>query len=58
MIKLCEVTNDNMKVLQRLDKIIFPVSYNRTHYRDLLNVGEFAKLGMFKKQERELLYVL
>lgn len=47
-IELGDVTPHNIKQLKRLNQVIFPVSYNDKFYKDVLEVGELAKLG--KKQ--------
>jgi len=39
------VTPHNIKQLKRLNQVIFPVSYNDKFYKDVLEVGELAKLG-------------
>lgn len=40
------MTPHNIKQLKRLNQVIFPVSYNDKFYKDVLEVGELAKLGM------------
>uniref|UniRef100_A0A669BB63 N-alpha-acetyltransferase 50 n=2 Tax=Oreochromis TaxID=8139 RepID=A0A669BB63_ORENI len=42
---LGDVTPHNIKQLKRLNQVIFPVSYNDKFYKDVLEVGELAKLG-------------
>uniref|UniRef100_H2LZ63 N-alpha-acetyltransferase 50 n=1 Tax=Oryzias latipes TaxID=8090 RepID=H2LZ63_ORYLA len=44
-IELGDVTPHNIKQLKRLNQVIFPVSYNDKFYKDVLEVGELAKLG-------------
>ena len=44
-IELGDVTPHNIKQLKRLNQVIFPVSYNDKCYKDVLEVGELAKLG-------------
>lgn len=39
------MTPHNIKQLKRLNQVIFPVSYNDKFYKDVLEVGELAKLG-------------
>lgn len=45
-VALVNVTADNVKMLSKLNAVIFPVQYGTTFYRDVLYVGELAKLGM------------
>lgn len=40
------MTPHNIKQLKRLNQVIFPVSYNDKFYKDVLEVGELAKLGI------------
>ena len=44
-IELGEVTPHNIKLLRRLNQVIFPVSYNDKFYKDVLESGPLAKLG-------------
>uniref|UniRef100_A0A674D850 N-alpha-acetyltransferase 50 n=1 Tax=Salmo trutta TaxID=8032 RepID=A0A674D850_SALTR len=44
-VNLGDVTPHNIKQLKRLNQVIFPVSYNDKFYKDVLEVGELAKLG-------------
>ena len=46
-IELGEVTVHNLKQLKKLNQIVFPVSYNDKFYKDILDVGPLAKLGIF-----------
>ncbi|KAK1148403.1 N-alpha-acetyltransferase 50 isoform X1 [Acipenser oxyrinchus oxyrinchus] len=46
-IELGDVTPHNIKQLKRLNQVIFPVSYNEKFYKDVLEVGELAKLAHF-----------
>ncbi|XP_041088966.1 N-alpha-acetyltransferase 50 isoform X1 [Polyodon spathula] len=46
-IELGDVTPHNIKQLKRLNQVIFPVSYNEKFYKDVLEVGELAKLAYF-----------
>jgi hypothetical protein len=48
-IELGEVTVHNLKQLKKLNQIVFPVSYNDKFYKDVLDVGPLAKLGIFSK---------
>ena len=43
--ELGDVTVHNIKQLKRLNAVVFPVSYNDKFYKDVLEVGELAKLG-------------
>ena len=45
--ELGEVTPHNIKQLKRLNQVVFPVSYNAKFYKDVLELGELAKLGEF-----------
>ena len=46
-IDLGEVTPNNIGQLKRLNSVIFPVAYSEQFYKNVLEVGEFAKLGRF-----------
>lgn len=46
VIELGDVTVHNLKQLKKLNQIVFPVSYNDKFYKDILDVGQLAKLGM------------
>lgn len=48
------MTPHNIKQLKRLNQVIFPVSYNDKFYKDVLEVGELAKLG---KGQLQLIYI-
>ena len=43
--ELGDVTPHNIKQLKRLNQVVFPVTYNDKFYKDVLEVGELAKLG-------------
>ena len=43
--ELGDVTVHNIKQLKRVNRVVFPVSYNDKFYKDVLEVGELAKLG-------------
>jgi hypothetical protein len=45
--ELGDITGHNVKQLKKLNQIIFPVSYNDKFYKDVLDVGQYAKLGMY-----------
>lgn len=47
---LGDITPNNLGQVKVLHKTLFPVSYGETFYNDLLEAGEFAKLG--KPKER------
>lgn len=44
-IELGDVTVHNIKQLKRINEVVFPVVYNDKFYKDILEVGELAKLG-------------
>ena len=44
-IELGDITPHNIKQLKRLNQVVFPVTYNDKFYKDVLEVGELAKLG-------------
>lgn len=46
-IELGEITSHNIKQLKKINQIVFPVSYNDKFYKDVLDVGELAKLAYF-----------
>ncbi|XP_033641369.1 N-alpha-acetyltransferase 50-like [Asterias rubens] len=46
-IELGAITPHNIKQLKRLNSVVFPVSYNDKFYKDVLDVGELAKLCYF-----------
>lgn len=43
--ELGSITPHNIKQLKRLNQVVFPVTYNDKFYKDVLEVGELAKLG-------------
>lgn len=43
--ELGDVTPHNIKQLKRLNQVVFPVSYNDKFYKDVLDLGPYAKLG-------------
>ncbi|KAK9765354.1 N-acetyltransferase 5 [Basidiobolus ranarum] len=47
LVGLGEVTVNNLGQLRRLNSILFPVHYSEKFYKDVLEVGEFAKLGYY-----------
>jgi len=46
-IELGDVTQHNIKQLKLLNTVVFPVSYNEKFYKDVLEVGELAKLAYY-----------
>ena len=46
-IALGDVTPHNIKVLKRLNQVVFPVTYNDKFYKDVLESGELAKLAYY-----------
>lgn len=46
-LELGDITHHNIKQLRIINLNVFPVSYNDKFYRDVLLVGEFAKLAYF-----------
>jgi N-alpha-acetyltransferase 50 len=45
-IELGDVTQHNIRQLKKLNQVVFPVSYNDKFYKDVLEAGELAKLGI------------
>ncbi|PFX15840.1 N-alpha-acetyltransferase 50-like [Stylophora pistillata] len=45
--ELGDVTPHNIKQLKKLNSVVFPVSYNDKFYKDVLEVGELAKLAFY-----------
>jgi ribosomal protein S18 acetylase RimI-like enzyme len=45
--ELGDVTRHNIKQLKRLNQVVFPVSYNDKFYKDVLEVGDLAKLAFY-----------
>jgi len=46
-IDLGDITPHNIKQLKKLNSVVFPVSYNDKFYKDVLEVGELAKLAYY-----------
>ena len=46
------MTVHNIKQLKRLNQVVFPVTYNDKFYKDVLEVGELAKLGKALRVKR------
>lgn len=47
VIELGDITPHNIKQLKILNSVVFPVSYNDKFYKDVLEVGELAKLAYY-----------
>lgn len=45
--ELGTITKHNLKMVKRLNQVIFPVSYNDQFYNDLLKAGELAKIAFY-----------
>ena len=45
--ELGDITPHNIKQLKLLNQVVFPVTYNDKFYKDVLEVGELAKLGTY-----------
>ena len=39
------INHDILRQLKVLNQVVFPVTYNDKFYKDVLDVGELAKLG-------------
>lgn len=46
--ELGDVTPHNIQQLKKLNQVVFPVSYNSKFYKDVLELGELAKLAYFQ----------
>lgn len=46
-IDLGEVTQHNIKVLKKINQVVFPVVYHDNFYKDVLEAGELAKLAFY-----------
>jgi len=46
-VELGAITSHNIKQLKKLNSVIFPVSYNDKFYKDVMDVGELAKLAFY-----------
>eukprot|EP00116_Pleurobrachia_bachei_P018402 sb/3478664/ len=44
-VELGDLTQHNLQQLKVLNQVVFPVSYNDKFYKDVLEVGELAKLA-------------
>lgn len=45
-IDLGDITVHNIKQLKKINQVVFPVSYNDKFYKDVLELGPLAKLGI------------
>ena len=45
-IQLENITANNIGVLKRINNVVLPAKYSEKWYRETLEVGELAKLGM------------
>jgi len=45
--ELGDLTVHNIRQLKRINEVVFPVVYNDKFYKDILEVGELAKLAYF-----------
>lgn len=50
-IALGELNPNNVGQLRKLNSVLFPVHYSDKFYKEVLDVGEFAKLGRFRGGE-------
>lgn len=46
-VELGGITNHNLKQLKKLNAVVFPISYTEKFYKDVLELGEHAKLAYF-----------
>jgi len=46
-IDLGEITQHNIKVLKKVNQVVFPVVYHDNFYKDVLEAGELAKLAFY-----------
>ncbi|GBC04939.1 hypothetical protein RclHR1_05960007 [Rhizophagus clarus] len=46
-VALGEITPNNLGQLKKLNTVLFPVQYSEKFYKDVLEVGEFAKFAYF-----------
>jgi hypothetical protein len=45
LLDLGDVTHNNLGQVRKLHSVLFPVHYGDKFYSDLLEAGEYAKLG-------------
>jgi N-alpha-acetyltransferase 50 len=45
-VTLDDLTSQNLGLLKRLNKVLFPVPYSDKFYKESLQVGELAKYGV------------
>ena len=48
-VELGGITQHNIKILKRLNQMIFPVNYNEKFYKYVLKAGELAKLAYYNE---------
>lgn len=46
-VSLGDITPNNVGQLKRLNVVLFPVVYAPSFYKEILEVGEFAKISTF-----------
>merc|ERR1719434_454479 len=46
-IDLGDITPHNIKLLRKVNTVVFPVSYHDKFYKDVLDAGELAKLAFY-----------
>ena len=46
-IDLGDVTRHNIKLLKKVNQVVFPIVYNDKFYKDVLESGEYAKLAYY-----------
>ena len=46
-IDLGDVTPHNIKLLKKVNQVVFPIVYNDKFYKDVLESGEYAKLAYY-----------
>lgn len=44
-VELGDITKHNIRLLRRLNQMIFPVTYNEKFYKDVLDAGDLARLA-------------
>jgi len=44
-IALGDITPNNLGQLKKLNTVLFPIQYSEKFYKDVLEVGDFARLG-------------
>merc|ERR1712203_1087994 len=46
-VDLGDITPHNIKLLKKINQVVFPVVYHDNFYKDVLEAGELAKLAFF-----------